>query len=183
MSEHLTQSLSDSAQRLLANWESSREGNQAPTSSALDPKSLREWMNDVSIVEYHSGERNLCLRMQGVNVARNIGDYHAPGGYLEDLVPADVQSYVLEPYYQSRRSRRPVYSVIRRGALKGSFDQFERLILPFVHEETGEVDRFLVWVGPTNRDRIDCETIYDPPLSQPTPITWQEGTTDLFVIE
>jgi hypothetical protein len=167
----------------LAYWVAARADADMPVSVALDLRKLREWMGDVSIVEYHEGEKNLCLRMQGVNVARNIGDYHAPGGYLEDLVPADVQGYVLEPYHQSRRTRRPVYSVIRRAALKGSFDQFERLILPFLDESSGEADRFLVWVGPSNRDRLDCETIYDPPISQPSMTVHHEGATDLVVIE
>lgn len=165
MSRISAQPSSDSALRLLRYWEESRFGGDAPTHAGLNPSKLREWMSDSSIVEFHAGEKNLCLKMQGVNVARNIGDYHAPGGYLEDLVPDDVQAVVLEPYFQSRRTLRPVYSVVGRSVLKGSFDQFERLILPFIDEATGEVDRFFVWVGPTNRDRMDCETIYEAPLS------------------
>ena len=177
------QTLSEPATRLLEFWKASRTGDAAPSHAALNPSNLREWMNDSSIVEFHTGEKKLCLKMQGLNVARNIGDYHAPGGYLEDLVPADVQAIVLEPYYQAHRTGRPVYSVIKQGILKGAFNQFERLILPFTNEASGTVDRFFVWVGPTDRDALDCETIYDTPLSQPFAAPTDKGDSQLVIIE
>ena len=160
--------LPEPAERLLRRWESLRAGDKAPAHSALDPATLREWMSDSSIVEFHEHTQKHCLKMQGFNVARNIGDYHAPGGYLEDLIPADFQAVVLSAYHEARSSQRPVHSVIQSDALPGSFQQFERLILPFADEATGRADRFLVWVGPTHRNCVDCETIYEAPLSQTT---------------
>lgn len=175
--------LPEAARRLLAYWTTARGETVVPDATALNPAALREWISDCSIVELHSGEKQLHLRMQGVTVAKNIGDYYAPGGYLEDLIPEGSQGVVLEPYYKALRTRCPVFSVIGPGRLAGRFDQFERLILPFSDPASGQIDRFLVWVGPTNRDVVDCETIYEKPLSSPSMIDERRGIAELMVIE
>lgn len=174
--------LPEPAERLLRRWVGLHTEGEAPTHHALSAANLREWMSDCSIVEFHEAPQKHCLKMQGFNVARNIGDYHAPGGYLEDMIPADVQTVVLEAYHEARRTRRPVYSVIKSGVLRGTFEQLERLVLPFTNEETGTADRFLVWVGPTHRDRIACETIYAAPLSRPLAPAPVSGDSELTVI-
>ncbi len=171
------------AQRLLSFWNDARQGGDAPSVSAADPPKLREWLADISVIDFHPGAKNLCIRMQGNNVARNIGDYHARGGYLEDLIPLAAQPLVLAPYHEARRRRRPAYSVLQSGLLEGKFDKFERLILPFSQPSTGECDHFIVWVGPTHRDVIVCESIYSPPLVQATQSRLLPKIAKLVIIE
>ena len=183
MSQGSIEQLPASAQRLLSYWGDARAGNGAPDASAIDPPKLREWLADISVIEFHTGDRNLCIRMQGNNVAKNIGDYHARGGYLEDLLPIAAQPMLLAPYHEARRTGRPIYSVVKPGVLEGKFEKFERLILPFADPSTGECDRFIVWVGPTHRDVIVCESIYDPPLVPVIDTYPQPKTAKLIIME
>jgi len=166
----------------LAYWEGACDGAIVPSRSAIDPKLLREWLGDVSIIEFHEGDKNFYIKLHGMNVAKNIGDYYARG-YLEDNIPPDAQQLIFEPYFAARRTKRPVYSVIRPGALKGSFAKFERLILPFANCKNREIEHFLAWVGPTERDRVDCESIYEEPLSSFSSVFSRDKGSEIFVFQ
>ncbi len=156
-------SLPDQARSLLAYWEMACGDKPVPSGDALDPAVLRRWSSDIVILELHEGEKRLYIKLHGNNVARNIGNYYA-SGYLEDVVPVDAHDVVLQPYFEAERTHRPVYSLIGAGIFKGLYARFERLILPFVDEASGKTDHFIAWIGPTGRDTVACETIYDPPL-------------------
>lgn len=173
--------LPEAAKRLLAYWESAQRGDRPPPRSAVDPIKLREWIGDISVIQYIEGEKNLYIRLHGLNVAQKIGDYYARG-YLEDMIPASAHSVVFEAYYVARKTLRPVHSIITPGVLKGSFEKFERFVLPFVDDETAQLERFVVWVGPTNRDVLECETIYAEPAAGVKNITNAEGESRLTVL-
>jgi len=173
--------LPDPVKDLLAYWDGARETEFLPSSEAIDPLKLRKWISDIALIEYTSGEKNLFIRLHGNNVARNVGNYDARG-YLEDVVPASAHSVVFEPFFVARRLRRPVYSVLSPAVLEGSFRKFERLVLPFIDSKTREVDRFVVWIGPTGRDVLDCETIYEEPISGARKPVQIDGETELRVL-
>ena len=159
MTEPVLAELPAAAQGLVEYWAASRSGGVLPPKSAIDPLRLRSWIGDVSIIDYREGPMQFWVRLHGANLSAKIGTGFERK-FLEERIPEGLHDVALEPYHCAVREKLPVYSIIRPGLLTGVFEQLERLILPFAGEGTDEVGQFLVWAGPSKRNRYECETVY-----------------------
>lgn len=170
------------ARQLLTFWEDAREGAAAESGTMRDRRELRRWINDLVLLDLHDADRRLFIRWHGPNVAKNIGNYWA-AGYLEDVVPQEAHPLIIAPYFEAMEARRPVYSCIGAGVLDGVYQRFERLILPCIDAQTRQIDGFICWIGPTERNVLASETIYDEPLLPGMKASRQDCTIELAVIE
>lgn len=146
---------------LLALWYGAWEDGNIPSKGFVDPLSLRRWVNDLSVVQVHDGEKRFFVSLHGANVARHLG----PGfnkHYLEDAIPADLHDEALEPYRRALATGMPHYSVQRRTLGERMSKGLDRLILPCSTDEPGVPGQFLVWVSPIEADLLNSVSVYEP---------------------
>ncbi len=126
----------------------------------LSGSNLRRWVGDVSVIHLHDGPKKFFVSLHGANVARHIGpDFNKK--YLEDAVPRASLDFALAPYQQSIKLSAPVYAIMHPTLENGLHSKLERLVMPFCGEKKDMVERFLVWVAPSDKQFDQTGSIYE----------------------
>jgi len=183
-------SLPPAAFRLLRYWKSVRSQHVLPHRRTMDPIPLREWISQLSIIELHKGEKQFFVRVHGSETVENLGQEFSRS-YIEDHTSGVARDIATRPYQTALETLMPVYSTVEALPGSGVFNTLDRLILPFtdVDQEQPDapvsVDRFLSWLGPTDRVRGEEAAIYrsDLPVQEAGKNGDSKGLIQLMVID
>ena len=189
MSETVSK-LPPAAFQLLRYWKTARGPHVLPHRSAIDPIKLRDWLRDLSIIEIHKGEKRFFVRLHGTETTENLGQDFSRK-YLEDCTTGLANAIAVRPYLTSIDALLPTYSSVEADQLSGVFTSLDRLVLPFTDVDQDQpdapvsVDRFLTWLGPTDRQRGEDSAVYLSPLPASAAGTNGGGSrpAGLFVID
>lgn len=164
--------LPPAAFRLLRFWKSARGPHVLPHRTSMDPIPLREWISQLSIIEKREGEKQFFVRVHGSETVENLGQDFSRG-YIEDQTSGGATDIAIGPYQAASDALMPVFSTVESTPNAGIFNTLDRLILPFTDVDQNEpdapvsVDRFLSWLGPTDRVRGEDTAIYRSELPKP----------------
>jgi len=144
-------------------WASLRRGDALPSRSDFTPHDLRPWLGHVGLVDVEAGPR-FRVRLAGTALVSYDGE-DVTGRYLDQVVPAPMLDEILAPYHRLLASRAPVHCVLKGGALRGTWRELERLLLPLA-QDGRTISMILVGIfhndEPTARPRND---VYGRPLA------------------
>ncbi len=156
----------------------------------MDPIPLREWISQLSIVEARKGEKQFFVRVHGSEAVENLGQDFSRS-YIEDQTSGVATDIATRPYKASIEALMPVYSTIEATPGSSVFNTLERLVLPFTDVDQDQsdapitVDRFLSWLGPTDRVRGEDTAVYraDLPVQEAGKNGDSKGLIQLAVID
>jgi len=156
----------------------------------MDPIRLREWISHISIVEIHEGEKQFFVRVHGSETVENLGQDFSRS-YIEDHTSGVAVDIATRPYKASIEALLPVYSTVEATPGSGVFNTLDRLVLPFTDVNQSQpdapvsVDRFLAWLGPTDRVRGEDTAVYraDLPVQEAGRNGKSKGLIQLMVID
>jgi len=162
-------SLPPAAFRLLQYWKTARGPHVLPHRTSIDPIKLHDWLDDLSIIEIHAGEKSFFVRVHGSETRENLGQDFS-GRYLEDCMGGDAVKLAVEPYIASIETLLPTFSTIEDASMSAVFGSLDRLVLPFTDVDQSlpdapvSVERIVTWLGPTDRQRGEQTTVYNSAL-------------------
>ncbi len=113
--------------RLLAYWESKRQGRAMPARADIDPLDFHELLPNIILLDVE-GER-FRVRVVGTGVVARFGDDYT-GRYLDELDFGDQRDAILAHYGECRRTAAPHVSRTLFTSVRGVSTRMERLILP-----------------------------------------------------
>lgn len=182
--------LPPAAHRLLRYWKSCRGPHVLPPRTSIDPIPLREWLSHLSIIEVRPGDKNFFVRVHGSETVENLGQDFSRG-YLEDLTSGLATDIATRPYKAAIDALLPVYSTVESVSGSSVFNTLDRLVLPFTDVDQDDpdapvsVDRFLTWLGPTDRVRGEDTAVYrsDLPVQQAGQNGNSKGRIQLMIID
>ena len=183
-------SLPPSAFRLLRFWKSVRGPHVLPHRRSMDPIPLREWISQLSIIEFRKGEKQFFVRVHGSETIENLGQDFSRS-YIEDHTSGVSRDIATRPYLAVMDALMPVYSTVEAMPGGGVFNTLDRLILPFTDTDQTQsdapvsVDRCLSWLGPTDRVRGEDTAVYrsDLPVQEAGKNGDSKGLIQLSVID
>ena len=157
-------SIHPEAEALVEYWLHERGGRLLPDKDALNPLKLRRWIGDISIVELHDGPKKFYVKLHGGKTQQKIGN-DLTRRYFEDALDAKTLEFAIAPYRAAYEALRPTHSLFVPKLYPSVFTKLERLVLPFGVEiqdaKKPKVEQFLTWVGPTDRNEVGCDSVYD----------------------
>jgi hypothetical protein len=125
-------------------WQELCRDGRLPARADFPPESLAPWMGHIQIVELVSaGDTNRYrVRLVGTRIVYYEGRDNT-GLFLDDIIPMERRSEILELYGRCVETRAPVHSAFY-GCSEGAISsQLERLILPLA-ADGATIDQFLV---------------------------------------
>lgn len=141
-------------------WQQKRGNRRFPPRRSLDAFALRPWLGHIGIVERGLEDDRYFIRLAGTVIVEYDGaDF--TGKCLSECVPPHAVDEILYPYRLSIQSGKPVFNRLPPGPLRGSFEYFDRLLLPCADEDSF-IDSFIVaiYVSAFNRHRNPVGGIY-----------------------
>lgn len=183
-------SLPPAAFRLLRFWKSARGPHVLPHRRSMDPIPLREWISNISIVEAREGAKQFYVRVHGSEAVENLGQDFSRS-YIEDHTSGVARDIATRPFKAAMDALMPVYSTVEALPGSGVFNTLDRLILPFTDADQTQqgaavsVDRFLSWLGPTDRVRGEDTAVYraDLPVQEAGKNGDSKGQIQMMVID
>ena len=164
MSDQDQNKMHPEAEALLAFWESERGDRILPGKDSMNFLKLRRWIGDVSIVDLHDGLKRYYVRLHGGRTQERIGN-DMTRGYFEDTFDPKMLEFALAPYRAAEKALRPTHSFMVPRLYPAVFAKLERLVLPFCAGDDDEnktiVTSFIVWAGPTGRNGITSDSVYE----------------------
>lgn len=141
MSETLVEIEDERLRRLLAYWESKRNGRRFPGRSDLDPLEFHYLLGWISILEVSHNPRRFRYRLNGSLLVERFG-VDMTGKYLDEFPQPEFRDLLTRLWSAAVDARRPIHEFHNRTIDKHRYD-FETLRLPLA--ANGEdVDMLLV---------------------------------------
>lgn len=183
-------SLPPAAFQLLRYWKSARGPHVLPHRGSMDPIQLRKWISHLSIIEAREGEKQFYVRVHGSETVENLGQDFSRS-YIEDHTSGVARDIATRPYRAAIDAVMPIYSTVEALPGSGVFNTLDRLVLPFTDVDQNQpeapvsVNRFLAWLGPTDRVRGEDTAVYraDLPVQEAGKNGNSKGLIQLMVID
>jgi hypothetical protein len=129
---------------LLKFWERSLRAQTLPRWQAVETEDLSRIAANLSFLEVtgSDGQARFIIRSHGATIANVYGVTGCNGRYLDEIIPEAKRVSALTAYRLVVASGKPVYTIHDLNDRNGRLVHYERLLLPFTHDNK-TVDRIL----------------------------------------
>lgn len=156
----------------------------------MDPIQLKDWLSRLSIIERREGEKQLFVRVHGSQTVEDLGQDFSRQ-YIEDVTEGIAQDIATRPYKACVEAMKPVFSTVEATPGSTVFTTLDRLVLPFTDidpqtpDAPATIDRFICWLGPTDRVPGEDSAVYraELPFEGAWKKTASKGSIQIMVID